>query len=69
MKRAARISIGALFLFDGISAFLSPTEYPRRLEAGAPIIDDMLDYFSERPELTRRIAATEVVMGLWLVLC
>ncbi|MBV8812342.1 MAG: hypothetical protein JO033_27035 [Acidobacteriaceae bacterium] len=68
MKKAARISIGALFIVDGIGAFLSPTEYPRRLQAGAPMIDDMLDYFSERPELTRRIATAEIAIGLWLVL-
>jgi hypothetical protein len=67
-RKPVRRSLGALFLFDGISAFLSPVEYPRKLEFGAPMIDDMLDYFSENPKLTRRLAIAEIAIGVWLTL-
>jgi len=30
------------------------------------MIDDILDYFAERPELTRRFAIGEIVLGLWM---
>ena len=66
--KPVRRSLGALFLFDGISAVLSPTAYPRKLEFGAPMVDDILDYFAENPELTRRLAVAEIAIGLWLTL-
>ncbi len=66
--KPVRRSLGALFLVDGLSAFLSPIEYPRKLECGAPMIDDMLDYFAENPEVTRRLAFAEIAIGLWLTL-
>lgn len=53
-------------LVDGARAFLSPTEYPRSFQFGNPLIDDILDYFSENPALTRKFAAIEFALGLWL---
>jgi hypothetical protein len=32
------------------------------------MIDDILDYLSDNPSLTRRIAAFEIGIGLWLML-
>jgi hypothetical protein len=63
-----RRSLGVLFLFDGINAFLWPVEYRRKLEFGAPMIDDVLDYFAENQGFTRRLAVAEIAIGLWLTL-
>ena len=63
-----RRSIGMLLLFDGIRSFISPTGYPRKLEFGSPMIDDILDYFAEHPELTRKLSLAEIVTGVWLTL-
>ncbi len=66
--KTVRRSIGLLLLLDGIRAFLAPTEHPRRLEFGPPLIDDILEYFAENPELTRKLSVGEVALGLWLIL-
>jgi len=42
-------------------------EYPLELELGLPVIDDVLEYFAARPELTRSVSLAEIVLGAWLV--
>ncbi len=68
MLKPVRRSIGLLLLFDGAGGFLSPTEYPRRLQFGPPLFDDILDYFAENPNLTRKLSLAEIALGLWLIL-
>ena len=66
--KPVRRSIGILLLIDGIRAFLAPSEYARRLEFGTPLIDDILEYFAENPELTRKFSMAEIAMGAWLAI-
>jgi hypothetical protein len=66
--KPVRRSMGLLLLIDAGRAFLSPGEYPRRLQIGSPLIDDILDYFAENPELTRKVSIVEAALGLWLAL-
>ncbi len=59
-------TIGAVILADGICAMVSPTNYTRRLETGTPIIDDLLEYFAENPDMTRGFSILEIALGAWL---
>jgi hypothetical protein len=69
MKRKPfRRSLGLLMIVDSTRAFFSPVEYPRSFQFGNPLIDDILDYFAENPVLTRRFAAVEFAIGLWLIM-
>lgn len=64
----ARKLIGALFLIDGALALAFPSKYLRALQAGSPMIDDILDYLADNPALVRRMAAAELATGLLLIL-
>ena len=66
--KPVRRSIGLLLLFDGVAAFLAPGEYPRRFEFGPPLIDDILEYIAENPDLTRKFSLAEIALGLWLTI-
>lgn len=66
MKLLTR-SLGLMMVLDGVSALISPREYPRQLEIGLPVIDDVLEYFAERPELTRGVSVAEIALGAWLI--
>ena len=61
-----RRAIGILMLVDGALSFASPTEYPRRLQFGNALIDDILDFLADNPVLTRRLAVGEMIIGMWL---
>ena len=61
-------AVGIVLLVDGISAMVAPTDYLRRLETGTPLVDDVLDYFAENPEVTRGVALLEIGLGTWLAL-
>jgi hypothetical protein len=61
-----RRALGVLLLVDGALAFVSPDKYPRVFQIGSPLIDDILDYLSENPTLTRRLSLGEIAAGLWL---
>jgi hypothetical protein len=61
-----RRTLGVLLLVDGALAFLSPTEYPRALQIGNPLIDDILDYLADNPTLTKRLSIGEMALGVWL---
>jgi hypothetical protein len=56
-----------MMVLDGVSALLSPREYPGELETGVPVIDDVLEYFAERPRLTQGVSAAEIALGAWLI--
>ena len=60
-------SLGLLLVLDGVSALIAPREYPRELEIGLPFIDDVLEYFAERPQLTRGVSMGEIAVGAWLI--
>jgi hypothetical protein len=60
-------SLGLVMVLDGVSALVAPREYPRQLETGFPIIDDVLEYFAERPDLTRGVSVGEIALGAWLI--
>jgi len=66
MKFVTR-SLGLMMVLDGVSALISPRDYPRELEIGLPVIDDVLEYFAQRPELTRGVSLGEIVLGAWLI--
>ena len=66
MKFVTR-SLGLMMVLDGVSALISPREYPLELETGLPVIDDVLEYFSERPKLTRGVSVAEIALGAWLI--
>lgn len=58
--------LGLAMLADGAAALSAPRTYLRNLEKGTPIIDDLLEFFAENPDLTRKFAIVEVGLGLWL---
>jgi hypothetical protein len=66
--KPVRRSIGFLLLVDGTAALLAPSRYMRRLEFGNPLIDDILDYLAENPDLVRKLKMAEIAMGLWWAL-
>jgi hypothetical protein len=57
---------GIVLLADGAVALSSPREYLRALQKGTPIIDDLLEFFAENPDLTRKFSILEIAAGLWL---
>jgi len=61
-------TIGTMLVADGLCALISPTKYPRRLEIGTPMIDDMLEFCAENPTFTRALSAIEIGLGAWLTL-
>jgi hypothetical protein len=65
--RPFRRALGALLLLDGGLAFVSPEKYPRVLQIGNPLIDDILDYLADNPTLTRQLSLGEMAIGIWLV--
>lgn len=58
--------LGIVMLADGATALSSPRAYLRSLEKGTPIIDDLLEFFAENPDLTRKFSIFEIGLGLWL---
>jgi hypothetical protein len=58
--------LGIAMLADGAAALSSPRAYLRSLEKGTPIIDDLVEFFAQNPELTRKISMFEIGLGLWL---
>jgi hypothetical protein len=66
--RSITRAVGVVLLVDGISALISPTNYLRKLETGTPLIDDLLDYCAENPDITRGFALLEASLGAWLTL-
>lgn len=59
---------GLVLLADGAAALNSPRKYLRQLEKGTPIIDDLLEFFAQNPDLTRKFAIAEIATGLWFAL-
>ncbi|MDQ2773610.1 MAG: hypothetical protein M3Y57_01590 [Acidobacteriota bacterium] len=59
---------GAVLVADGICAMVEPTTYSRRLEIGTPIIDDLLEFCAENPDITRGFSVLEIALGAWLTL-
>jgi hypothetical protein len=57
---------GIVLLADGATALAAPREYLRALQKGTPIIDDLLEFFAENPDLTRKFSVAEMVLGVWL---
>jgi hypothetical protein len=66
MLKSIRRTIGVLALVDGIGTLVSPQGYLRRLETGAPMVDDILDYLADNPDLARKISVLEIAFGAWL---
>lgn len=60
--------LGIVLVADGAAALSSPRAYLQSLEKGTPIIDDLLEFFAENPDLTRKISVFEIGLGLWLTL-
>ena len=68
MKLQAGRAFGLLLVADGAAALVRPRKYLRSLETGTPLIDDIFDYFSHKPEVTRGVSVLEVTLGFWLLL-
>ncbi|MDQ2843120.1 MAG: hypothetical protein M3Y72_19190 [Acidobacteriota bacterium] len=66
--KLVRSSAGLFLLYDGVRGLLSPAGYRRHWQTGILTLDDMFDYASERPELTRKLALFEISAGIWLTL-
>ncbi len=65
--KPVRRSLGLILMVDGLRGFLSPTEYPRSLQFGNALWDDIMDYFAENPDLTRKLSVAEAAVGVWLL--
>ena len=63
-----RKTIGYLMVADGLAALIAPRDYIRKLEFGNSLVNDLLEYFAERPELTRGFSVSEIAIGLFLAL-
>jgi hypothetical protein len=59
---------GVVLIGDGIAGMVWPREYLRKLKIGPEPINQVLESFAERPELTRAVCAVEVAFGLWVLL-
>jgi hypothetical protein len=66
--KALRRSFGLLLLADGARAVISPFGHTRKFQLGSPLLDDILDYVADNPELTRKVGIGELALGLWLTL-
>lgn len=60
-------TFGLVLVVDGLSALLAPRKYLRKLQSGAPLVDDLLEVLAEHPELARALSAAEIAIGSWLV--
>jgi hypothetical protein len=60
-EAAAWIMIG-----DGVIGLLRPVEHCLIWQAGPRWWRETVEWFAERPQLTRAAAAIEVATGLWL---
>ena len=65
--KPVRRSLGLILMIDGLRGCLSPVEYPRRLQFGNALWDDIMDYFAENPDLTRKLSVAEAAVGAWLL--
>jgi len=63
-----RRSLGVLLLIDGLRLLFAPETYVRKLQSGTPLLDDVLEYVSETPQITVSVAAAEITLGAWLTL-
>lgn len=59
---------GMLAVGDGVIAALVPVEHIRLWRGGPQLWTDILDYFAQRPTLTRVFVAGEIAFGVWLML-
>lgn len=53
---------------DGVMGTVMPRRYLQDLEAGPKRLRRFLDQFVRRPELTRAISISEVVLGAWILI-
>ena len=53
---------------DGVMGTMSPCRYLRELEVGPRPVRKFLDQFARRPELTRAISISEIVLGAWILI-
>lgn len=58
---------GIALITDGVAALLKPRVYLRDLKSGTPLVDDVLEFFAQRPDLATKAAALEVVIGFSLL--
>ena len=52
---------------DGTGGLLRPRQYPRSLKAGLPVIDDLLEFAAQNPEITQALSTAEILLGAWLI--
>lgn len=64
MRFSLRTVLGLALVVDGCAALIRPRAYLRGLKSGTPLVDDVLEFFAERPDLASKVAAGEVVAGV-----
>ena len=57
---------GLVMVGDGLAGLIWPREYLRKLEVGPKPVNDVLEHFAQRPDLTRALCAIEVLAGVWI---
>ncbi|HOJ56888.1 MAG TPA: hypothetical protein PK184_20265 [Phycisphaerae bacterium] len=57
---------GMLMVGDGVLGTMAPREHCLLWRQGPPIWQKMIDFFIQRPRLTRLLAMGELAAGFWL---
>ncbi|HET6535172.1 MAG TPA: hypothetical protein VFG41_03230 [Sphingomicrobium sp.] len=64
-RRACELA-GLMAIGDGTMALLKPQEHAALWRGGPEWWDRTVQYFEERPTLTRTLGAAGVLFGIWL---
>jgi hypothetical protein len=57
---------GLVMVGDGAAGLIWPREYLRKLKVGPAPMNNILEDFAERPELTRVMCLCEIALGAWI---
>ena len=65
---AARIAemVGMLMIGDGVLAAVEPRKHVQLWRRGPDFWEEKMDFFIERPAMTRLLGAVEVGLGIWV---
>lgn len=53
---------------EGVAGVLTPRRYVRLWEFGPRLLRDVIEWFADRPHLTRLFCVVETGLGIWLTL-
>ena len=66
MSRRLKELLAIGMIGEGIAGFLAPRSYALLWKCGPRPFQDFVDWFAERPHLTRALCMAETGLGLWL---